>query len=169
MTSAEVISPAEGYPITPKSHGVDFLMKHRHLHFRSQRQWCIGKVRHTVVDAIRRFFNDNGFTLIEVLLVVAILGILAGVVVVNFSGKQKKAQINAARASNALTLEAWVTPANTTQSGPARIVTLSATPQTRNFTLGQDGPAYNVRLRTTATDDNGNPSLSSAPGTLTTV
>ncbi|MHC4478709.1 MAG: amino acid--tRNA ligase-related protein, partial [Planctomycetota bacterium] len=65
VTGAEVICPAEGYPITPKSHGVDFLLKHRHLHLRSQRQWCIGKIRHTVIDAIRRFFNDNGFTLID--------------------------------------------------------------------------------------------------------
>jgi asparaginyl-tRNA synthetase len=65
VTSAEVISLAEGYPITPKSHGIDFLLKNRHLHLRSQRQWCIGKIRHTVIDAIRRFFNDNGFTLID--------------------------------------------------------------------------------------------------------
>jgi len=64
-TDARIVSPAEGYPITPKSHGVDFLLKHRHLHLRSQRQWCIGKIRHTVIDAIRRFFNDNGFTLID--------------------------------------------------------------------------------------------------------
>ena len=64
-TGARIISPAEGYPITPKSHGTDFLLKNRHLHLRSQRQWCIGKIRHTVVDAIRRFFNDNGFTLID--------------------------------------------------------------------------------------------------------
>jgi asparaginyl-tRNA synthetase len=60
-----VICPAEAYPITPKSHGIDFLLKNRHLHLRSQRQWCIGKIRHTVIDAIRRFFNDNGFTLID--------------------------------------------------------------------------------------------------------
>jgi asparaginyl-tRNA synthetase len=65
LTDAQIISPSEEYPITPKSHGVDFLLKHRHLHLRSQRQWCIGKVRHTVIDAIRRFFNDNGFTLID--------------------------------------------------------------------------------------------------------
>jgi len=65
VTGAEVICPAEGYPITPKSHGVDFLLKNRHLHLRSQRQWCIGKIRHTVIDAIRRFFNDNGFILID--------------------------------------------------------------------------------------------------------
>ncbi len=65
VTDAEVISPAVDYPITPKSHGIDFLLKNRHLHLRSQRQWCIGKIRHTVIDAIRRFFNDNGFTLID--------------------------------------------------------------------------------------------------------
>jgi asparaginyl-tRNA synthetase len=65
LRGAEVICPAEAYPITPKSHGIDFLLKNRHLHLRSQRQWCIGKIRHTVIDAIRRFFNDNGFTLID--------------------------------------------------------------------------------------------------------
>lgn len=63
VTAAEIISPAADYPITPKAHGVDFLLKHRHLHFRSQRQWCIGRIRHTVIDAIRRFFNDNGQSL----------------------------------------------------------------------------------------------------------
>jgi len=65
VTDAQIISPAVDYPITPKSHGIDFLLKNRHLHLRSQRQWCIGKIRHTVIDAIRRFFNDNGFTLID--------------------------------------------------------------------------------------------------------
>jgi asparaginyl-tRNA synthetase len=74
VTGAEVIGPAEGYPITPKAHGVDFLMKHRHLHFRSQRQWCIGKVRHTVVDAIRRFFNDHGFVLIDTPIFTTVVG-----------------------------------------------------------------------------------------------
>ncbi len=65
VTDAKIISPATDYPITPKSHGVDFLLRNRHLHLRSQRQWCIGKTRHTLIDAIRRFFNDNGFTLID--------------------------------------------------------------------------------------------------------
>ncbi len=65
VTDAKIISPTDSYPITPKSHGVDFLLKHRHLHMRSQRQWCIGKIRHTLIDAIRMFFNDNGFTLID--------------------------------------------------------------------------------------------------------
>jgi asparaginyl-tRNA synthetase len=65
VTNAEIIHATTDYPITPKEHGVDFLLKHRHLHLRSQRQWCIGKIRHTVIDAIRRFFNDNGFTLVD--------------------------------------------------------------------------------------------------------
>jgi len=61
----QVVHRAEDYPITPKAHGIDFLMKNRHLHLRSQRQWALARVRHTVVDAIRRFFNDNGFTLVD--------------------------------------------------------------------------------------------------------
>lgn len=65
VTGVEIVNEAVDYPITPKSHGVDFLLKHRHLHLRSQRQWCIGKVRHTLINAVRRFFNDNGFTLVD--------------------------------------------------------------------------------------------------------
>jgi asparaginyl-tRNA synthetase len=74
VTGAEIISPAVDYPITPKAHGVDFLMKNRHLHLRSQRQWCIGKIRHTIIDAIRRFFNDDGFTLIDTPIFTTIAG-----------------------------------------------------------------------------------------------
>jgi asparaginyl-tRNA synthetase len=74
VTDARTIAPAEGYPITPKPHGIDFLMKHRHLHLRSQRQWCIGRVRHTVIDAIRRFFNDNGFILVDTPIFTTIVG-----------------------------------------------------------------------------------------------
>jgi asparaginyl-tRNA synthetase len=74
VTGAQVVAPAEGYPITPKPHGVDFLMKHRHLHLRSQRQWAIGKVRHTVIDAIRRYFNDNGFILVDTPIFTTIVG-----------------------------------------------------------------------------------------------
>ncbi|MHB8866288.1 MAG: LamG-like jellyroll fold domain-containing protein [Pirellulaceae bacterium] len=61
--------------------------------------------------------------------------------------------------SGELTLEAWVKPANMTQSGPARIVTFSADTSRRNFTLGQAGGEYEVRFRTTATSPNGEPSL----------
>lgn len=65
VTGAQVVYPAQDYPITPKEHGVEFLMKNRHLHLRSQRPWCTGRIRHTIIDAIRRFFNDNGFTLVD--------------------------------------------------------------------------------------------------------
>jgi asparaginyl-tRNA synthetase len=60
-----VAQNATGYPITPKAHGIDFLMKNRHLWFRSQRQWAILRVRHTIVAAIREYFNENGFILID--------------------------------------------------------------------------------------------------------
>jgi asparaginyl-tRNA synthetase len=74
VTGAKIVSPATDYPITPKSHGIDFLLKNRHLHLRSQRQWCIGKIRHTVIDAIRRFFNDNGYILIDTPIITATAG-----------------------------------------------------------------------------------------------
>ena len=60
-------------------------------------------------------------------------------------------------------MEAWVTPAQEVQSGPARIVTLSQDHVNRNFTLGQEEDAYELRLRTTETSDNGLPSLIAGP------
>ncbi len=74
----------------------------------------------------------------------------------------------AIKISNALTIEAWIRPANKIQTGPARIVTLSANPRSRNLTLGQKKASYDTRLRTTKTSDNGIPSLRSAKGTVTT-
>src|SRR5512141_1651402 len=53
------------YPITPKEHGTDFLMDHRHLWLRSQRQHAIIRVRHEVVKAIRDYFDSNGFILVD--------------------------------------------------------------------------------------------------------
>jgi hypothetical protein len=67
---------------------------------------------------------------------------------------------DAVRRSNALTVEVWITPANATQAGPARIVTLSRDAANRDFTLGQKGGAYEVRLRTTTTSFNGEPAIS---------
>ncbi len=61
--------------------------------------------------------------------------------------------------SGELTIEAWVQPANTTQSGPARIVTCSVDSSRRNFTLGQAKGDFEVRFRTTTTSPNGEPSL----------
>jgi hypothetical protein len=61
--------------------------------------------------------------------------------------------------SNAITVEAWITPAQQSQSGPARIVTLSANHDVRNFTLAQSDNAYEMRLRTTRTTANAVPGL----------
>jgi hypothetical protein len=82
--------------------------------------------------------------------------------------------IDAIRASDALTIEAWIHPANTSQNGPARIVTLSLDANVRYFTLaqglgeGQPSSLYDVRLRTTTTDVNGIPSLSTQVDTVST-
>jgi len=65
VTGLEVVHRCENYPITPKPHGIEFLFKHRHLHFRSRRQWTILRIRSTLVDEIRSYFNRNGFTLID--------------------------------------------------------------------------------------------------------
>jgi asparaginyl-tRNA synthetase len=61
----EVVSEAVDYPITPKEHGVDYLMDRRHLWIRSQRQQAILRVRHEVIDAVRDFFNGRGFVLAD--------------------------------------------------------------------------------------------------------
>lgn len=74
VTGAEIHCLATDYPITPKEHGIDFLLQNRHLHLRSLLPWCIGRVRHTVIDAIRRFFNDNGFTLVDTPIFTTIAG-----------------------------------------------------------------------------------------------
>lgn len=70
--------------------------------------------------------------------------------------------------SREITVEAWVTPADSLQAGPARIVTLSEGTSARNFTLGQDASQYDFRLRTTKTDRNGLPSIASPSGTAVT-
>jgi asparaginyl-tRNA synthetase len=65
VTKAEVVEAAHDYPITPKEHGTEFLMDHRHLWLRSRRQHAILKVRHTVVRAVRDFLDNDGFTLLD--------------------------------------------------------------------------------------------------------
>ena len=61
----DVVSPAGEYPITPKEHGVDFLLDRRHLWIRTERQVAILRVRHEIIDAVRDFFNSNGFILAD--------------------------------------------------------------------------------------------------------
>jgi asparaginyl-tRNA synthetase len=65
VVEAEVLQRAENYPITPKEHGTEFLMDHRHLWLRSRRQHAILLVRHTVINAVRDFLNRDGFVLCE--------------------------------------------------------------------------------------------------------
>ncbi len=59
------VPEATPYPITPKEHGTDFLMEHRHLWLRSQRQAAILRVRAEIVKAARDFFDERGFTLTD--------------------------------------------------------------------------------------------------------
>jgi asparaginyl-tRNA synthetase len=61
----EVVGASHDYPITPKEHGVDYLLDRRHLWIRSQRQQAILRVRHEVIDTIRNFFNRRGFILAD--------------------------------------------------------------------------------------------------------
>jgi asparaginyl-tRNA synthetase len=61
----EVVQLAQEYPITPKEHGVEFLMDHRHLWLRSTRQWAILRIRATVIKAIRDWLDDHGFLLVD--------------------------------------------------------------------------------------------------------
>ena len=63
--SVEILGPSEGYPITPKEHGVDFLMNLRHLWMRSSQQHAVLRVRSEVEQAIRDFFYEREFTLID--------------------------------------------------------------------------------------------------------
>ena len=65
LIGAQVFNEVHDYPITPKEHGTEFLMDHRHLWLRSRRQHAILKVRHTVVKAVRDFFDNDGFTLAD--------------------------------------------------------------------------------------------------------
>ena len=64
-TGLKIISEAHDYPITPKDHGIEFLMDHRHLWLRSSKQVAILKIRHRIVKAIRDFFDGKGFTLMD--------------------------------------------------------------------------------------------------------
>ena len=64
-TGLEVIHEAKDYPITPKEHGVEFLMDQRHLWLRSSRQVAVLRIRHRIVKAIRDFFDSRDFTLMD--------------------------------------------------------------------------------------------------------
>lgn len=61
----EVVSEANDYPITPKEHGVDYLMDRRHLWIRAERQTAILRVRHEIINGVRDYFNNEGFILAD--------------------------------------------------------------------------------------------------------
>ena len=63
--SFEVVSESHDYPITPKEHGVDFLLDRRHLWIRTERQHAILRVRHEIINAVRDYFNSRGFILAD--------------------------------------------------------------------------------------------------------
>jgi asparaginyl-tRNA synthetase len=65
VSGLEVVSEAENYPITPKEHGVDYLMDRRHLWIRTPRQNAILRIRHNVIDAVRDYFNRRHFVLAD--------------------------------------------------------------------------------------------------------
>jgi asparaginyl-tRNA synthetase len=65
VTELQMLQLAESYPITPKEHGVAFLLDHRHLWLRSSRQHAILRVRSTIIRACRDYFDGKGFTLLD--------------------------------------------------------------------------------------------------------
>jgi len=65
LTHLEVVAHAPDYPISPKEHGVDFLMDHRHLWLRSPRQQAILRVRAEIIAAFRDIMDREGFTLVD--------------------------------------------------------------------------------------------------------
>src|SRR5882672_4072456 len=68
VEGAEIVQrvpESDPYPITPKEHGTDFLMDHRHLWLRSKRQAAILRVRHAIIRSVRDFFDGRGFTLVD--------------------------------------------------------------------------------------------------------
>ena len=65
VTGFKVLQSVHDYPITPKDHGTAFLMEHRHLWLRSQRQHAAIRIRHAVVKATRDYLDEQGFTLVD--------------------------------------------------------------------------------------------------------
>ncbi|GAK06685.1 MULTISPECIES: asparagine--tRNA ligase [Geomicrobium] len=65
VKNVEVIQHAEDYPITPKEHGTEFLMDHRHLWIRSSKQHAVLRIRDVIINATYRFYHERGFTKVD--------------------------------------------------------------------------------------------------------
>jgi len=76
--AVELLGASVDFPITPKEHGTAFLFEHRHLWLRSRRQVAIARVRHEVIQAIRDFFYERGFTLVDTPILTGSIGEHAG-------------------------------------------------------------------------------------------
>ncbi|HXM37731.1 MAG TPA: asparagine--tRNA ligase [Gemmatimonadales bacterium] len=74
----KIIGPSHDFPITPKEHGIAFLFEHRHLWLRSKQQVAIAHVRHEVVQAIRDFFYERRFALVDTPILTGSIGEHAG-------------------------------------------------------------------------------------------
>ncbi|EMK01602.1 MULTISPECIES: asparagine--tRNA ligase [unclassified Leptospira] len=78
LSSFKKVGESENYPITPKEHGIDFLLSQRHLWLRSSKQLAIIKVRSELSYQIRKYFHDNQFTLIDTPILTGSIGESAG-------------------------------------------------------------------------------------------
>ena len=78
LHQVEVLGASPEYPITPKEHGTTFLFEHRHLWLRSRRQAAVARVRHEVAQAIRDFFYQRGFILVDTPILTGAIGEEAG-------------------------------------------------------------------------------------------
>lgn len=78
VQALEVLGASPDYPITPKEHGTTFLFEHRHLWLRSRRQAAVARVRHEVTQAIRDFFYQRDFTLVDTPILTGAIGEEAG-------------------------------------------------------------------------------------------
>ena len=77
-TDLAILGGSPDFPISPKEHGTTFLFEHRHLWLRSRRQVAIARVRHELVQAIRDFFHQRGFTLVDTPILTGAIGEEAG-------------------------------------------------------------------------------------------
>ncbi len=78
VSDLELLGPSPDFPITPKEHGTQYLFEHRHLWLRSRRQVAIARVRHEIVQAIRDFFYERDFVLVDTPILTGAIGEEAG-------------------------------------------------------------------------------------------
>jgi len=78
VTGLQPIGPSPDYPISPKEHGTTFLFEHRHLWLRTRRQVALARLRHEVEQAIRDYFYQEGFTLVDTPILTGAIGEEAG-------------------------------------------------------------------------------------------